>query len=197
MPPNVVPAWNPHQVLPPMDATNPVGAVRSPYLVTVSEFVIRYATTTERCAILNGYLTFRSELHAVGLTDGFQWVNGSFSENIEVLEARSPGDVDVVTFLNDPAQNANNLHADLTDHAWVKSHRRVDHYWVELNLCPPEELVSQAAYWYSMWSHRRNSLWKGFLKISLGNQHDRAARQALDDAVGRLAQQNQAQGGNQ
>lgn len=193
----VVPAWNAHQVLPPIDVSNPVSALRSPYVVTVEDFVTRYATTTERCAILNGYLTFRAELHAVGLTDGFQWVNGSFAENVEVLEARAPGDVDVVTFLNDPADRAANLNPDLTDHAWVKLHRRVDHYWVELHQCSPEELVSYSAYWYSMWSHRRNSLWKGFLKIGLGDQHDGAARLALDDAVDRLAQQNQAQGGNQ
>ncbi|WP_414651656.1 DUF6932 family protein [Hafnia paralvei] len=34
----------------------------------------------------------------MGLAEGFQWVDGSFTENIELIERRTPNDVDVVTF---------------------------------------------------------------------------------------------------
>jgi hypothetical protein len=31
----------------------------------------------------------------------------------------------------------------------------------------PENLVQQTSYWYSVWAHRRNHQWKGFLEIDL------------------------------
>ncbi|WP_080433560.1 DUF6932 family protein [Burkholderia ubonensis] len=196
MPPVVVPPWNQYQVLPPINARNPAGVDRSPYDVTVDALVSHFATSTERCDILDGYLTLRSELHAAGLRNGFQWVNGSFSEHVEVLEGRAPNDVDVVTFVRDEHNNAQNLAPNLLQQAWVKQHRRVDHYWVDLHRTVAEKLVTITAYWYSMWSHRRNTLWKGFLQVDLDDQHDAAAATRLAEARNRLAQQNQALGGN-
>jgi hypothetical protein len=35
-----------------------------------------------------------------------------------------------------------------------------------------ERLVAQSSYWYSMWSHRRNQAWKGFLQIDLAPSQD-------------------------
>jgi hypothetical protein len=175
-----VPKWTPQQVLPPNDASNPVSAARSPYRVNLAEFARIFATSWERCTILKGYLLFRSELHAVGLVDGFQWIDGSFTENVEVLESRAPGDVDVVTFVNDPNDLGAGLAPDLLIHRWVKANRRTDHYWVELHAIDPPDLVSLSAYWYSMWSHRRNSLWKGFLEVDLGPANDALANQIVD-----------------
>ncbi|WP_426763559.1 DUF6932 family protein [Hafnia paralvei] len=34
----------------------------------------------------------------MGLAEGFQWVDGSFTENVELIERRTPNDVDVVIF---------------------------------------------------------------------------------------------------
>jgi hypothetical protein len=175
-----VPSWTVQQVLPPIDAADPTSPHRSPYNVSVEDFVRAYATSWERCKILKGFLTFRSELHAVGLSDGFQWVNGSFTENVEVLANRPPGDVDVVTFVSDPNDDAAKLSPDLTSHLWVKQHRRVDHYMIGLDEVSPSQLVSISAYWYSMWSHRRNSLWKGFLQIDLASHGDADALLILD-----------------
>ncbi|WP_175812974.1 DUF6932 family protein [Burkholderia contaminans] len=194
MPPIAVPPWNAHQVLPPIDASNPAAMFRSPYEVTVSDFVVRFATSVERCLILRGFLLLRSELNAAGLVDGFQWVDGSFTENIEVLEGRSPNDVDVVTFIDDTAGNMSNLSADLLNPKWVKINRKVDHYWVELTL-DPNILVQLSAYWYSMWSHRRSSQWKGYVKISLDSTFDAAAVAHLD-VMEQYFSQLQTQGGN-
>lgn len=175
-----IPAWDSRQVLPPNDVLNPVGSARSPYPASLIEFVDRFATSWARCSILDGLLEFRAELHAHGAVEGFQWLDGSFAENVEQLEGRSPKDVDCVTFLWDPSGAvATNLPELLTDHDVVHTFRKVDHYWVELNRLGPVELVQGAAYWYSVWSHRRNQTWKGFVQIDLAPAHDHDARHLL------------------
>lgn len=32
--------------------------------------------------------------------------------------------------------------------------------------------VQEISYWYSMWAHRRDGLWKGFAQVSLDPQED-------------------------
>ena len=44
-----------------------------------------------------GFLSFRDALQATGLVKGFQWINGSFLENVEEVEERNPRDIDVVS----------------------------------------------------------------------------------------------------
>lgn len=119
---------------------------------------------------MNGLLRLRLHFHSLGLNQGFQWIDGSFLEDIENHEDRSPRDVDVVTFVV-PVENLTEHpeFPDNVDHGWLKQHFLVDHYFVELNL-PPHQLVDQAAYWYSLWSHRRTLQWKGFLQVDLAEQ---------------------------
>ncbi|MCL2004836.1 MAG: hypothetical protein FWG73_01615 [Planctomycetaceae bacterium] len=71
---------------------------RSPYRIGLSEFVDYFSYSKQRIEILDGFLRFREGLHKSGLSSGFQWLNGSFLENIEDLESRHPNDIDVVTF---------------------------------------------------------------------------------------------------
>jgi hypothetical protein len=63
---------------------------------------------------------------------------------------------------------------------FTKDDYRVDAYFVQLNCESPEPLVQLSAYWYSLWSHRRNGLWKGFLQIDLSSEEDETARINLD-----------------
>lgn len=56
----------------------------------------------------------------------------------------------------------------------------VDAYIVELDQVTPCELTFLAAYWYSMWSHRRTQAWKGFLQIELAPTEDAEALAWLD-----------------
>src|SRR4051812_26048050 len=97
-----IPTWNANGVIPPISSANPTSAERSPYVVSLSEFVLRFVSTGKRKQILDGFLRHRSRLHAAGLTSGFQWLDGSFLENIEVTETRDPKDLDVVTFFTIP-----------------------------------------------------------------------------------------------
>jgi hypothetical protein len=100
----VIPELNQSGVLPPFipeqGPTDP--ASMAPYRSTITEFVNRYAHSPERIAILRGLLEYRSKLKAIGITQGFQWLDGSFVENIELNLGRPPADVDLVTFAMRP-----------------------------------------------------------------------------------------------
>lgn len=179
IPTMAIPSWTGLGVLPPINPDDPIGAVRSPYGVSLTDVVLRFGTSPERCRILDGLLRLRAELHRSGFVRGFQWLDGSFLEHVEVLEKRSPRDVDVVTFVAAPDSDSTpDPDEQLFDHDWVKANFSVDHYFVELNL-PSQELVSWSAYWYSVWSHRRTQLWKGFLEIELTPKDDDTARAQL------------------
>ncbi|MCF5221032.1 hypothetical protein GIW34_22655, partial [Pseudomonas syringae] len=68
----------------------------------------------------------------MGIVSGIQWLNGSFMENVEMLEGRPPNDMDVVTFADVSAAIQQSLTADdvqkLTDTEWIKTSYRVDFY---------------------------------------------------------------------
>lgn len=91
--------WNTLGLLPPV---NPTSAERSPYPVALLDVILRFATSPERCKVLKGFLDYRAALHGMGLVNGFQWLDGSFTEQVETLERRSPRDIDVVTFVYTP-----------------------------------------------------------------------------------------------
>jgi len=184
MSPTAIPDWNPQGVLPPINSTNPTSADRSPYAVSITDLILHYGTTPPRQTILSGFLAFRAALHAAGLTKGFQWIDGSFLENIELIEKRDPGDVDVVTFFHLPdgqtQQDLVNAHPRLFNPTHTKADYHVDAYFVQLNGNTPEPLVEQSTYWYSLWSHRRNGQWKGYLQIHLSPTDDAVAKANLD-----------------
>jgi hypothetical protein len=182
MSPAAIPAWTADGVLPPINASQPVSPERSPYVVSLTDYVLRFSETPERRTVLDGFLRYRAGLHAAGLVQGFQWLDGSFLEHVERLERRGPNDVDVVTFYRLPpgisqAQLAMK-HVTLLDHGSVKAAYRVDGYLVHLGM-DAERLTRQSAYWYSVWSHRRNQLWKGFVQVDLAPAEDPVAAATL------------------
>lgn len=182
MSPAAIPAWTPDGLLPPI-GSDPVSPDRSPYRVALVDFVERFATSPARTAILDGLLRYRAALHAAGLVSGLQWLDGSFLEDIETHTGRPPRDVDVVTFYQRPnGQTPADLLAaapSLFDPRVAKSNYGVDAYTVDL-AWPQQRMVRVAAYWYSMWSHRRDLVWKGYLEVDLAPDHDQ-------DAAARLA----------
>ncbi|MFH1113078.1 MAG: hypothetical protein V1792_04085 [Pseudomonadota bacterium] len=181
----MIPDWNIAGVLPPIrPGEDGHGTDRSPYAVSLRRVVERFATSSQRIDILQGLLSYRSELHNAGISNGFQWLDGSFAEQTELLESRHPNDIDVVTFFCLPpgmdertlAQN----HADLFRPDQTKSRFRVDAYPCVLGQPTQSRHVKQIAYWYSMWSHRRNGVWKGFVQVDLALGEDGEAAKALD-----------------
>lgn len=167
-------------VLPPVrPGTHPAGPDRSPYTISLYDLVNRFATSPERAAILNGLIDYRTDLYAAGVVDGFQWVNGSFLEDIETTESRPPNDVDVVTYIVIPngVSQTTLLPAlvPLMDKSVTKAKYKVDAHIFSLR----QVTIPNVCYWYSLWSHRRDGLWKGFAQIPLDPANDSAAQTAL------------------
>jgi hypothetical protein len=184
----VIPAFNHSHVLPPFVGERMTSAHSSPYVVTASEVAQRFAFGLQRFVILDGLLRYRAELRGLGFSRGFQWLDGSFVEDVEAREDRAPNDVDVVTFAHAPVglNNAeiNRMMAsrpDLFDHEACKKGFHCDTAIVNLTTSP-EWLVTQTRYWYGLYSHRRgDALWKGLLQLPLDSDDDsvRAALQPL------------------
>jgi len=184
-----IPAWSNAGVLPPIRPNAPGSSPdRSPYVVDLAVLFDRFATSPERIAILDGLLRFRADLHVAGITSGFQWLDGSFLEQVEALEGRPPRDMDVVTFFALP-QGLDQLsllqrHPKLFDQKHVKTTYKMDAYFIVLGQPTNEWQVRNIAYWYSLWSHRRDGLWKGFVQVDLDPSQDGDARAILNLAGG-------------
>ena len=182
-----IPNWNSRGVLPPVNSADPISSDQSPYRVSLIDFVLRFGNTEPRQQIVTGFLNFRSALQAIDLVNGFQWIDGSFVENIEMIEGRAPRDIDVVTFFHMPdGENQETLlqaTPRLFDPPATKEDYRVDAYFVQLNTDMPEPLVGQSAYWNRLWSRRRNGQRKGYVQIDLSPADDQEAKSKLDSMV--------------
>lgn len=180
----MIPSWNVTGVLPPIRPGYPGHSPkRSPYRVSLSDFVDQFSFSPERIQILQGLLAFRKELHQVGIISGFQWLDGSFLEQIEVLELRPPQDIDTVTYFDLPVGDTESSlfgrAGNLFDNNHVKLNYRVDHYPVVMGKPLNASQIQQINYWYSMWSHRRDGIWKGFVEVSLDPAEDSNALNSL------------------
>ncbi len=181
----MIPAWTMTGILPPIQPGHPGHSLdRSPYQADLCELIEQFAFSPQRGIILRGLLDYRAALHAVGLTSGFQWVNGSFMQDIENHEARPPNDVDIVTYFHLPAGESQVTLAHkarwLFSNGHAKAAYNVDAYFHVLGMPTDTWQVGQISYWYSMWSHRRDGLWKGFLQIDLKPDDDAEARRILN-----------------
>jgi len=181
----MLPDWNVAGVVPPiLPSVAGADPRRSPYEISTLQLVERFNFSDERREILRGLLQFRSALSNIGITNGVQWVDGSFLEDVENLEDRSPRDVDVVTFFHMPAGVTEvdllNANPNLFDHAHVKDNFRVDSYFFPIGGMMDAHHLRAVTYWYSMWSHRRDGLWKGFAQLMLTDPSEADALEALE-----------------
>ena len=74
----------------------------------MGELVAALGTTPARQNLLFGLLEYRKLLGSFGYTNGVQFIDGSFVENVETREAKDPGDIDVFSFMMLPAQYRGN-----------------------------------------------------------------------------------------
>ena len=172
-------------VLPPHVGDPAVPGNLSPYSCTTEELCRRFAASPARRTILDGFLRLRAELLGMGI-QGFQWLDGSFVEDIAAQEGREPNDIDVLTFVISPS-NLDDIGAvftsrpELFNRAKTKLAFRVDHF--VLPLCSnPVVIVDNTRYWYGLFSHRRapDRAWKGMLRVELTtSSDDEPARRAL------------------
>jgi hypothetical protein len=181
--PNPIPSFDHNFVLPP-HLGNPVNMRElSPYSCTTIDLCQRFGTTLERRTLLGKFLDFRERLRAEGLTNGYQWLDGSFLENVESRENRAPKDIDVVTVYwgyDMPFQQRLMANfPDVANPALSKANYSVDHYPFDAGFHPSATL-EWTRYWILLFSHNRMGVWKGMLKIDLNTPaDDTAARQEL------------------
>ena len=182
----MIPEFNHSHVLPPFLGDSVSYADASPYNVGALEVIERFASTPERRAILRGLLEMRDDLRQLGFTQGFQWLDGSFVENIETQEGRAPRDLDVVYFVHGPCglsatqtQEMMTANPDLFVKERCRKRYRCDPMILNLGR-KPERLVQDVRYWYGLFSHRRDNVWKGFLQLPMVSD-DTAAIQLLDN----------------
>lgn len=178
-PPLDIPDFTISGVLPPYlgsTATDP--AAMSPYGTTLTRIANKLCASDERKVIFRGLLQYRQALSGIGLTSGFQWLSGSFMENIEAIESRAPRDVDVVTFVHRPpglddaaiqALIATNPRIFVP--AQAKATYHCDAYFLDLAMLP-EAIVNQTRYWFGLFAHRRTGIWKGLLQLPLAVTQD-------------------------
>lgn len=170
-----IPDFNANGVLPPHTGDPTSAANVSPYPATPLELGRKLGFTPERRAILSGWLAFRRTLRLAGFAQAVQWVDGSFVQDVETTESRPPGDLDVITFYWPPDSSFNARVAaanpEMGDHALTRANHRCDHYFLDLSF-NPFGTVDAMAFWCGLFSHRRDGVWKGLLRVELGRQSD-------------------------
>ncbi len=180
-----IPDFDHNGVLPPHIGDHAVdrGAM-SPYPTTSAELCTKLGTTDERRKILLGFFELRAALRQLGVTSGFQWLDGSFAEDAEKTRGHAPGDIDVVTFFQpvppfaNPTPAVTALIPVLSNRDATKNQFRVDHILVPLASTPDRiadarRLVDEVRYWFGLFSHRRSDdVWKGMLQLPLDTAAD-------------------------
>jgi hypothetical protein len=181
----MIPPFNTSLVLPPFTGDDPgQRATMSPYKTDVLTVVRRFATTQPRGALLSGLLDYRKALRSAGVVSGFQWIDGSFVENVEITRGRPPGDIDLVTFA--PAPDMGKNATDEEFNAWVeqfgwlfdpdqaKAQYGCEAFFIDI-LKRPDLLIDDTRYWFGLFSHQRaTSLWKGMIQVPMKSNDDEA-----------------------
>lgn len=180
-----IPDFDHNGVIPPFlgNPTEPKNV--APYSCSITELVEKFGFSPQRRKILYGLLDFRQNLRQSGIKKGFQWLDGSFLEDIEGKKKRAPNDLDLVTifwgydkkFLNEVATNF----PAFCDRKRCRKEYSLDHYLLDADY-NPVVTVQGAAYWSQLFSHNRRGTRKGMLKIDLDTENeDIQARQKLQN----------------
>lgn len=156
--PNPIPDFDYNLVLPPHLGDPADCSQLSPYPCTTVDLCQRLGATPERRAILGKFLNFRDRLRGEGLINGFQWLDGSFLENVEARESRPPNDIDVVTVYwgyDIPFQQRLLVNfPEVANPSLSKANYSVDHYPFDAGFDPMATL-EWARYWILLFSHNR------------------------------------------
>jgi hypothetical protein len=182
-----IPPFDHNLVLPPHLGNPTQRSELSPYPCTTVELCQQFGNSPERRRILELFLEFRERLVSTGLANGFQWLDGSFLEDIEKRENRPPKDLDVVTVYwgyDIPfQQQLKSKFPEFSNPKLAKINFSLDHYPFDASYSP-ETTVEMSRYWISLFSHNRLAIWKGMLRVELNTvADDLAARAELAKAT--------------
>jgi hypothetical protein len=176
-----IPNFDHNNVLPPHLGNPTIRTDISPYPCSILELCHRFSTSNQRIQILTNFVAFRQRMNAMNIVKGFQWLDGSFLEDIEAAENRPPQDLDVVTFYGGftiaEQTNFKVTFPEFTIPSLAKNNYLLDHYAVDY-CYSPDVTVEQTRYWLQLFTHNRLGVWKGILRLPLNTTID--DQQALD-----------------
>ncbi|TGN18858.1 DUF6932 family protein [Leptospira idonii] len=172
-----IPNFNISGILPPylLGSSPAVQSDVSPYKSTLVDFVNFFNTSPPRKNLLEGFLKHRIELKKLGIVDGFQWIDGSFVEEVEKIRSKDPSDVDLITFAYRPPGIPNDLewqkiinsNLAIFHPQFSKKHFNCDAYYIDLNL-KSDYIARQTSYWFGLFTHQKiTDAWKGIVEINL------------------------------
>lgn len=164
-------------------------ACQSPYHASVEDLVLRFGTTPHRNHLLRGLLNLRAAFRAIGLMEGFQWINGSFVEDKEGRTGAPPGDIDIVTVFERPAslRIESRWQAFIAPHistlfspGHCKASYGCEAFAIDLGKSG-QNTAMLSAFWFGLFSHQRDTFrWKGVVQCPLGaDPIDQAASDEL------------------
>jgi len=170
-----IPNFDHNKVLPPHIGDPRRMQDLSPYPCSTLDLCQKFATSIERIRILEGFLSFRQQMFAFNISNGFQWLDGSFMEDVEHLENRAPNDIDIVTFyMGMPRFQYSVIQAkfpEFISRDLSKSKYLVDHFGVDCSY-RPDFIVEATRYWIQLFTHNRHRVWKGMLRLELNTPDD-------------------------
>lgn len=182
-----------HRGLIPPYFDDPTGGNRSPYTISLLDFVFRFSVgcarfdKVKRLKIIKGFLEYRRLLHSAGVTSGHQWVNGSFVTYKEIIKNEAPKDIDVLTIIVMPSGESQQSfvakNKGIFDQINIKQNHLVDAHYLCLESTKVDitSLLERVNYWNNLWSHQRDSLlWKGYFQIDLSPAEDADALDAFN-----------------
>jgi hypothetical protein len=165
-----IPSFDHNNVLPPHLGDPTDRSHLSPYQCSILEVCHNFSTSANRILILKNFVRFRQRMTITGIIYGFQWLDGSFLENVEISQNRSPNDLDVVTFYgNLSIVEQTNIRAsfpEFVNPGLSKANFFLDHYIVDYSY-NPDVTVEQTRYWLQLFTHNRLGVWKGILRLPL------------------------------
>lgn len=174
-------------MLPPTIGDDPTTADRSPYFVTMPDFVRAFATSAERKSLLRNLIAYRSLIATDGYENGIHFLDGSFVENVEAIRGSSPKDIDIFTMLHAPQKYVTDMSlwqshgfpfwsSEIADLKKNKDRFSLDTYALLIEEHPLGITLRQVMYWYSLFSHQRETFaWKGFVAVSFDRAQDAEA----------------------
>ncbi|MGN7612591.1 DUF6932 family protein [Magnetococcales bacterium HHB-1] len=164
----MIPDFNTQGLIPPYISKSKTGDTCSPYKVCIMNLVKRFAPiSSKRAYLLQGLLQFRAKLRQCGFLNGYQWIDGSFVENVEYCRERPPKDIDLVTFFCLSQLNAEGLKYSYGEkYNYIRGEYHCDTFWVNLEL-ERADLIELVTFWFGFYSHTRTEQHKGLLQLDL------------------------------
>ena len=112
------------------------------------------------------------------MTQGYQWLDGSFLEDVEARENRPPNDLDLLTLYWGYDLKFQKLlrreFPEFSDPSLSKKNFQLDHFPIDIGISP-DLTVENIRYWIQLFGHNRDNIWKGMIRVDLDTPEDDCA----------------------